>query len=72
MPKRKRNQELTLQDHLEIHETEIFRALKTSKGFVRQRLSKHQRDSKTTPDKAQRLVQEIAALKVRNTLSTGG
>lgn len=70
MPKRKRSADDTrsaddaLRTTLEKYQDEIFRALKSSKGFERQRLSKRQRDPGLTPDKAQRLEREIAVLKV--------
>lgn len=64
MPKRKRGAGSSLHDILEKHQDEVFRALKTSKGFERQRLSKKLRDQRITPDKTQRLEREIAVLKV--------
>ncbi|KAG6255669.1 hypothetical protein E4U23_003654 [Claviceps purpurea] len=63
MPKRKRGAESSLTDILVKFEDEVFRALKASKGFERQRLSKRIRDQATTPDKAQRLEREISVLK---------
>ncbi|KAI6783524.1 BUD22 family protein-like protein [Emericellopsis cladophorae] len=63
MPKRKRASELTLSDVLEKHDTLIARALKTAKGFERQRLSKRLRDADVTPEKKARLEREIAVLK---------
>lgn len=67
MPKRKRSEEQTLSSKLEKHYDEVFRALKTAKGFERQRLSKRQRDKDVTPDKLQRLDREVAVLKVLHT-----
>lgn len=64
MPKRKRSGELSLQEKLEKHREDIFRALKTAKGFERQRLSKRLRDDGVTPDKKERLEREVAVLKV--------
>ncbi|KAG6017521.1 hypothetical protein E4U43_000998 [Claviceps pusilla] len=63
MPKRKRESGLSLHDILEKYQDEVFRALKTSKGFERQRLSKKLREQGITPDKTQRLEREIAVLK---------
>lgn len=65
MPKRKRNAELGLHAKLEKHQDDIARALKTAKGFERQRLSKRLRDDDLTSDKQERLEREIAVLKVR-------
>ena len=73
MPKRKRGSELTLPDKLEKHEQDIARALKTAKGFERQRLSKRSHDDGVTVDKQQRLEREIAVLKVcKRGYSLGG
>ncbi|KAG6010934.1 hypothetical protein E4U21_002604 [Claviceps maximensis] len=63
MPKRKRSAGTSLHDILEKYQDEVFKALKTSKGFERQRLSKRLRDQGITPDKTQRLEREIAVLK---------
>lgn len=63
MPKRKRNAEPTLNEKLEKHQVDIARALKTSKGLERQRLSKRQHEKDVPADKAQRLEREIAVLK---------
>ncbi|KAF4122717.1 BUD22 [Geosmithia morbida] len=63
MPKRKRSEEQTLSDKLEKYYDEVFRALKTAKGFERQRLSKRQREKGVTPDKLQRLEREVTVLK---------
>ncbi|KAG5973984.1 hypothetical protein E4U55_000137 [Claviceps digitariae] len=63
MPKRKRGTETSLRDILEKYQDEVFRALKTSKGFERQRLSKRLRDQGVTPEKTQRLEREISVLK---------
>ncbi|KAG5942555.1 hypothetical protein E4U53_007218 [Claviceps sorghi] len=63
MPKRKRGAGTSLRDALGRYQDEVFRALKTSKGFERQRLSKRLRDQGITPDKTQRLEREIAVLK---------
>lgn len=64
MAKRKRNGEPNLQDILDKHQDDVSRALKASKGFERQRLSKRLRDQGNTQDKIQRLEREIAVLKV--------
>ncbi|KAG6031993.1 hypothetical protein E4U41_007354 [Claviceps citrina] len=63
MPKRKRGDGSSLIDVLGKCQDEVFRALKVSKGFERQRLSKRLRDHGITPDKTQRLEREIAVLK---------
>ncbi|KHO01661.1 Bud-site selection protein, BUD22 [Metarhizium album ARSEF 1941] len=63
MPKRKRNGQSSLHDVFSKYCDEVFRALKTSKGFERQRLSKRLRDPGITPDKIHRLEREIAVLK---------
>ncbi|KAI5464796.1 Bud-site selection protein [Mariannaea sp. PMI_226] len=63
MPKRKRSGEPSVQDTINKHSDDIFRALKAAKGFERQRLSKRVRDSGITPDKKERLDREIAVLK---------
>lgn len=65
MPKRKRSGEPTLKQTIEKLQDDIFKAIKTSKGFERQRLSKRQRDTDVNPDKQQKLRREILVLKVR-------
>lgn len=65
MVKRKRSGPLSLQDKLEKHSDDIFRALKAAKGFERQRMSKRLRDAGLTEDKKERLEREILVLKVR-------
>lgn len=65
MVKRKRSGPLSLQDSLEKHSNDIFRALKAAKGFERQRMSKRLRDAGLTDDKKERLEREILVLKVR-------
>lgn len=67
-PKRKRNAEPTLQEKLENHHNDIAKALKASKGFERQRMSKRVHEAGITPDKQERLEREISVLKVRNTI----
>ena len=62
MVKRKRN-EPKLATQLEDFEVKLFRALKTAKGFERQRLAKRVREAK--PDKVERLEREVTVLKVR-------
>ncbi|RTE73173.1 hypothetical protein BHE90_012410 [Fusarium euwallaceae] len=62
MPKRKRG-ELSLEDNLEKHSNEVFRALKSAKGFERQRLSKRLREDGIGPDKKERLEREVTVLK---------
>lgn len=64
MPKRKRTGEPSLNDILGKHQDDVFKALKASKGFERQRLSKRLRDQGISQDKIQRLEREIAVLKV--------
>lgn len=63
MPKRKRG-ELSLDDKLEKQCNEVFRALKSAKGFERQRLSKRLREDGIGPDKKERLEREVTVLKV--------
>ncbi|KAK2591672.1 bud site selection protein 22 [Conoideocrella luteorostrata] len=70
MSKRKRGSDSGLNDILVKYEDEIFRAIKKSKGLERQRLSKRLRDRYTTPEKTQRLEQEIVVLKVSKFKST--
>lgn len=65
MPKRKRSAEPSLPEKLEKLRAEVFRALKTAKGFERQRLSKRLHDDGITPEKKERLEREIFVLKVR-------
>lgn len=65
MPKRKRNSELTFHDKLQSHHEDIARALKSAKGFERQRLSKRLHDDSATPDKKERVEREIGVLRVR-------
>ncbi|KAM6534857.1 hypothetical protein FALCPG4_004480 [Fusarium falciforme] len=62
MPKRKRG-EPSLGDKLEKHCNEVFRALKSAKGFERQRLSKRLREDGIGPDKKERLEREVTVLK---------
>lgn len=64
MPKRKRGKEPSFSERLSKLEDDVFRALKTAKGFERQRLSKRARDAGVTDEKRQRLDREIAVLKV--------
>lgn len=63
MPKRKRG-EPSLEDKLEKQCNEVFRALKSAKGFERQRLSKRLREDGIGPDKKERLEREVTVLKV--------
>ncbi|KAK8097881.1 uncharacterized protein PG998_013367 [Apiospora kogelbergensis] len=60
MVKRKRH-EPKLDAQLQDLEVKLFRALKTSKGFERQRLAKRVREA--NPDKVERLEREVAVLK---------
>ncbi|KAM0439994.1 hypothetical protein ACHAPT_001094 [Fusarium lateritium] len=62
MSKRKRG-ELSLDDKLDKHCNEVFRALKSAKGFERQRLSKRLREDGIGPDKKERLEREVTVLK---------
>src|SRR2546430_2713885 len=64
MPKRKRGDGSDINELLAQYENELYRALKLSKGFERQRLSKRLRDGKTAPEKRQRLEREVTVLKV--------
>lgn len=66
MVKRKRH-EPKLDAQLQDLEVKLFRALKTSKGFERQRLAKRVREA--NPDKVERLEREVAVLKVRSPVS---
>ncbi|XP_044719088.1 BUD22 domain-containing protein [Hirsutella rhossiliensis] len=63
MPKRKRSAETGLLAAIEKHQDEIFRALKSAKGFERQRQSKRLRQDGVQADKRQRIEREIAVLK---------
>ncbi|KAL1880570.1 hypothetical protein VTK73DRAFT_5375 [Phialemonium thermophilum] len=63
MPKRKRTNEEAVEEKFEAFRQELFRALKTAKGFERQRLAKRVRDAKNDPAKLDRLEKEIAVLK---------
>ncbi|KAJ6439697.1 cellular morphogenesis protein (Bud22) [Purpureocillium lavendulum] len=63
MPKRKRSDDASLPAVLEKHQNEVSRALKTSKGFERQRLSKRLREDGLQADKKERLEREVTALK---------
>ncbi|KAK6854433.1 hypothetical protein PG995_009526 [Apiospora arundinis] len=60
MVKRKRY-EPKLDEQLQDLQVKLFRALKTSKGFERQRLAKRVREA--NPDKVERLEREVAVLK---------
>lgn len=64
MPKRKRSAEDDLGPKLAELRQELARALKTAKGFERQRLSKRFH-AEQAQDKKHRLEREIAVLKVR-------
>ncbi|AEO64361.1 uncharacterized protein THITE_2110443, partial [Thermothielavioides terrestris NRRL 8126] len=63
MPKRKRDDDVSVDALFSRFRTDLFHALKTAKGFTRQRQSKRLRDSKSTPDKKARIEKEIAVLK---------
>ncbi|KAK3984487.1 protein bud22 [Cladorrhinum sp. PSN332] len=63
MPKRKRNDEESVQSIFTRLRLDVFHALKHAKGFERQRQSKRLRDPKATPDKKARLEKEIVVLK---------
>ncbi len=65
MPKRKRDNDTSLLSVLEKHQNEVSRALKASKGFERQRLSKRLREDGLQADRRERLEREVTALKVR-------
>ena len=62
MPKRKRS-EASLDEKIAQWEKELYRGLKTAKGFERQRYAKRIRDS--PPEKVARLEKEVLVLKVR-------
>ncbi|KAJ4293972.1 hypothetical protein N0V88_005486 [Collariella sp. IMI 366227] len=63
MPKRKRDDEPSVEATFFRFRTDLFHALKSAKGFERQRQSKRQRDVKATPDKKARIDKEIVVLK---------
>lgn len=65
MVKRKRKSRATLQDRLEEHDVDVFRALKAAKGFERQRQAKRFRAAAAEPEKQARIEKEISMLKVR-------
>ncbi|KAK3381670.1 Bud-site selection protein [Podospora didyma] len=62
MPKRKREED-NVQEIFQKLRTELHHALKSAKGFERQRQSKRLRDAKSTPDKKRRIESEILVLK---------
>jgi AAA ATPase containing von Willebrand factor type A (vWA) domain len=62
MPKRKR-EDTSLPALLSKHRHLLYQALKTAKGFERQRQSKRLRDPKSTPDKKARIEKEVVVLK---------
>lgn len=64
MGKRKRASEESLEERLEQHKTDLFRALKKVKGFERQRLSRKIREKGIPPEKKEKIDLEIAVLKV--------
>ena len=61
MPKRKRG-EPSLNEKIAQWQKELYRGLKTAKGFERQRYAKRIRDS--PPEKVARLEKEVLVLKV--------
>ncbi|XP_001226820.2 ribosome biogenesis protein [Chaetomium globosum CBS 148.51] len=61
MPKRKRD--ISLDELFARHRTDLFQALRTAKGFERQRQSKRLADRKAPPDKRARIENEIVVLK---------
>ncbi|TPX15463.1 uncharacterized protein E0L32_004443 [Thyridium curvatum] len=63
MGKRKRSTEDEATECFAKLRKELFRVLKTAKGFERQRLAKRTRDKGVTPEKLQRLEREVAVLK---------
>lgn len=54
-----------MEDKLDKHQNDIFRALKTAKAFERQRMSKRLREDGIPADKKERLEREVTVLKVR-------
>lgn len=62
MPKRKREDDSVLSLFARFR-TDLFSALKSAKGFERQRQSKRLRDARSTPDKRERIEKEIVVLK---------
>ncbi|KAH6617078.1 Bud-site selection protein [Chaetomium tenue] len=61
MPKRKRD--ISLDELFTRHRTDLFQALRTAKGFERQRQSKRLADRKAPADKRARIENEIVVLK---------
>lgn len=64
MPKRKRSVEEEAEERFSNFRQDLFKALKAAKGLERQRQTKRLRDSKSTPEKTQRLQKEVVVLKV--------
>lgn len=66
MPKRKRSDDDTsVETIFSRFRDDLYQALKTVRGFERQRQSKRLRDAKSTPDKKARIENEVVVLKVR-------
>jgi Asp-tRNA(Asn)/Glu-tRNA(Gln) amidotransferase C subunit len=63
MPKRKRDDTPSVEALFARHRTDLFHALKSAKGFERQRQSKRLSDPKSDPAKRARIANEIAVLK---------
>ncbi|KAK4032376.1 Bud-site selection protein [Parachaetomium inaequale] len=63
MPKRKRDDPPSLDALFARHRTDLFHALKSAKGFERQRQTKRLTDPKSDPAKRARIQNEIAVLK---------
>ncbi|KAK4238468.1 Bud-site selection protein [Achaetomium macrosporum] len=63
MPKRKRDEDASVEALFFRFRTDLFHALKTAKGFERQRQSKRLKDPKSTPERKERIEKEIVVLK---------
>lgn len=63
MVKRKRSED-SLEERLERHKTDLFRALKKVKGFERQRLSRRVNEKGLAPENKEKFELQIAVLKV--------
>ena len=65
MGKRKRVAEESLDEKLERHKTDLFRAIKKVKGFERQRLAKRIHEKGISDEMKAKFELEVAVLKVR-------
>lgn len=64
MGKRKRSDD-SLDEKLERHKTDLFRALKKVKGFERQRLARRIHEKGIPAERKEKFELEVAVLKVR-------